>query len=114
MERIVNIHYIDKAAFLNVDIVDKNEEVLTFLESPSYDEVLEETRVRLKWMYPSDQVELVGRYDVRAGNKCRMKTLPIKSNLQWVHIRRLVHPWKSNRSKCLPLRWSRLLSFMLT
>ena len=37
MERIVNIRYIDKAAFLNVDIVDKNEEVLTFLESPSYE-----------------------------------------------------------------------------
>ncbi|KAE8773426.1 hypothetical protein D1007_54314 [Hordeum vulgare] len=40
MENIVNIHYVDKEAFMNVDIVDKYEEVLIFLESPSYEEVV--------------------------------------------------------------------------
>ena len=60
----MNIHYVDKEAFLNVDIVDKYEEVLIFLKSPTYEEVVEETRIRLKWVDPSDQVELVERYDV--------------------------------------------------
>ncbi|KAE8793417.1 hypothetical protein D1007_32001 [Hordeum vulgare] len=47
MDKIVNIHYVDKEAFMNVDIVDKYEEVLIFLESPTYEEVVEETRIRL-------------------------------------------------------------------
>ena len=86
----MNIHYVDKEAFLNVDIVDKYEEVLIFLESPSYEEIVEETRIRLKWVDPSDQVELVGRYDVGSAHKCRMKTMPIKSNLHWVAYKEVV------------------------
>lgn len=86
----MNVHYVDKAAFMNVDIVDKNEKVFAFLESPNYDEVVEETRIRLKWMDSSDQVELVGRYDVGTGHKCRMKTMPIKSNLQWSAYKEVV------------------------
>ncbi|KAE8811095.1 hypothetical protein D1007_12090 [Hordeum vulgare] len=43
MDKIVNIHYIDKEAFMNVDIVDKYEEMFTFLESPTYEEVVTET-----------------------------------------------------------------------
>ncbi|KAE8821418.1 hypothetical protein D1007_00561 [Hordeum vulgare] len=39
MDKIVNIHYVDKEAFMNVAIVDKYEEVLTFLDSPTYEEV---------------------------------------------------------------------------
>jgi hypothetical protein len=70
MDKIVNIHYVDKEAFMNVDIVDKYEEVLIFLESPSYKEIVEETRIRLKWVDPSDQVELVGGYDVGSAHKC--------------------------------------------
>ncbi|KAE8769196.1 hypothetical protein D1007_59223 [Hordeum vulgare] len=90
MDKIVNIHYVDKEAFMNVDIVDKYEEVLTFLDSPTYEEVVAETRIRLKWVDPSDQVELLGRYDVGSAHKCRMKTMPIKSNLHWVAYREVV------------------------
>ncbi|KAE8791542.1 hypothetical protein D1007_33998 [Hordeum vulgare] len=90
MDKIVNIHYVDKEAFMNVDIVDKYEEVLTFLDSPTYEEVVAETRIRLKWVDPSDQVELLGRYDVGSAHKCRMKTMPIKSNLHWVAYKEVV------------------------
>ncbi|KAE8790516.1 hypothetical protein D1007_35172 [Hordeum vulgare] len=79
MENIVNIHYFDKEAFMNVDIVEKYEEVMIFLESPSYDEVVEETHSRLKWVDASEQVELVGRYDVGSAQKSRMKTMPISA-----------------------------------
>ncbi|KAE8819335.1 hypothetical protein D1007_02836 [Hordeum vulgare] len=90
MDKIVNIHYVDKEAFMNVAIVDKYEEVLTFLDSPTYEEVVAETRIRLKWVDPSDQVELLGRYDVGSAHKCRMKTMPIKSNLHWVAYKEVV------------------------
>ncbi|KAE8811637.1 hypothetical protein D1007_11424 [Hordeum vulgare] len=90
MDKIVNIHYFDKEAFMNVDIVDKYEEVLIFLESPTYEEVVEETRIRLKWVDPSEQDELLGRYDVGSAHKCRMKTMPIKSNLHWVAYKDVV------------------------
>ncbi|KAE8804940.1 hypothetical protein D1007_18957 [Hordeum vulgare] len=90
MDKIVNIHYVDKEAFMNVDIVDKYEEVLTFLDSPTYEEVVAETRIRLKWVDPSDQVELLGRYDVGSAHKCRMKTMSIKSNLHWVAYKEAV------------------------
>ncbi|KAE8773664.1 hypothetical protein D1007_54067 [Hordeum vulgare] len=87
---IVNIHYVDKEAFMNVNIVDKYEEELIFLESPTYEEVVEETRIRLKWVDPSGQVELLGRYDVGSAHKCRMKTMCIKSNLHWVAYKEVV------------------------
>ncbi|KAE8792792.1 hypothetical protein D1007_32661 [Hordeum vulgare] len=90
MKKIVNIHYDDKEAFMNVDIVDKYEEVLTFFDSPTYEEVVVETRIRLKWVDPSDQVELLGRYDVGSAQKCRMKTMSIKSNLHWVAYKEVV------------------------
>ncbi|KAE8803162.1 hypothetical protein D1007_20931 [Hordeum vulgare] len=90
MDKIVNIHYVDKEVFMNVDIVDKYEEVLTFLDSPTYEEVAAETWIRLKWVDPSDQVELLGRYDVGSALKCRMKTMPIKSNLHWVAYKEAV------------------------
>ncbi|KAE8796101.1 hypothetical protein D1007_28959 [Hordeum vulgare] len=90
MDNIVNIHDVDKEAFMNVDIVDKYEEVLTFLESTTSEEVVAETWIRLKWVDPSDQVELLGRYDVGSAHKCRMKTMPIKSNLHWVAYKEAV------------------------
>ncbi|KAE8812913.1 hypothetical protein D1007_10008 [Hordeum vulgare] len=90
MDKVVNIHYVDKDAFMDVDIVDKYEEELIFLESPTYEEVVEETRIRLKWVDPSDQVELLGRYDVGSAHKCRMKTMRIKSNLHWVTYKEVV------------------------
>ncbi|KAE8806664.1 hypothetical protein D1007_17190 [Hordeum vulgare] len=90
MDKIVNIHYVDKEAFMNVAIVDKYEEVLTFLDSPTYEEVVTETQIRLKWVDPSDQVELLGRYDVGSAHKCRMKIMPIKSNLHWIAYKEAV------------------------
>ncbi|KAE8804500.1 hypothetical protein D1007_19539 [Hordeum vulgare] len=90
MKNIVNINYVDKEAFMNVDIIDKYEEVLIYLESPSYDEVVEETRTRLKWVDASDQVELVGIYNVGSAHKCRMKTMPIRSNLHWAAYKEVV------------------------
>ncbi|KAE8771621.1 hypothetical protein D1007_56476 [Hordeum vulgare] len=90
MDKIVNIHYVDKEAFMNVDIVDKYEEVLTFLDTPTYENVVTETLIRLKWVDPSDQVELLGRYDVGSAHKCRMKTMHIKSNLHWVAYKEAV------------------------
>ncbi|KAE8803900.1 hypothetical protein D1007_20160 [Hordeum vulgare] len=90
MDKIVNIHYVDKEAFMNVAIVDKYEEVLTFLDSPTYEEVVAETQISLKWVDPSDQVELLGRYDVGSAHKCRMKTMPIKSNFHWVAYKEAV------------------------
>ncbi|KAE8782065.1 hypothetical protein D1007_44581 [Hordeum vulgare] len=90
MDKIVNIHYVDKEAFMNIDIVDSYEEELIFLESPTSEEVVEETRIRLKWVDPSDQVELLRRYDVGTAHKCRMKTMCIKSNLHWVTYKEVV------------------------
>ncbi|KAE8784563.1 hypothetical protein D1007_41796 [Hordeum vulgare] len=90
MNKIVNIHYVDKEPFMNVDIVDNYEEELIFLESPTYEEAVEETQIRLKWVDPSDQVELLGRYDVGSAHKCRMKTMRIKSNLHWVAYKEVV------------------------
>ncbi|KAE8791746.1 hypothetical protein D1007_33805 [Hordeum vulgare] len=90
MDKIVNIHYVDKEAFMNVDIIDNYEEELIFLESTTYEEVVEEMRIRLKWVDPSDQVELLGRYDVGSAHKCRMKTMRINSNLHWVTYKEVV------------------------
>ncbi|KAE8813235.1 hypothetical protein D1007_09626 [Hordeum vulgare] len=90
IDKIVNIHYVDKEAFMNVDIVDNYEKELIFLKSHAYEEVVEETRIRLKWVDPSDQVELLGRYDVGSAHKCRMKTMRIKSNLHWFTYKEVV------------------------
>ncbi|KAE8774527.1 hypothetical protein D1007_53049 [Hordeum vulgare] len=90
MDKIMNIHYVDKEAFMNVDIVDNYDEELIFIESPTYEEVVEETRIRLKWVDPSDQVELSRRYDVWSAPKCRMKTMRIKYNLHWVTYKEVV------------------------
>ncbi|KAE8809123.1 hypothetical protein D1007_14301 [Hordeum vulgare] len=75
---------------MNVDIIDKYEQELIFLESPTYEEIVEETQIRLKWVDPSDQVELLGRNDVGSAHKCRMKTMCIKSNLHWVTYKEVV------------------------
>ncbi|KAE8781270.1 hypothetical protein D1007_45511 [Hordeum vulgare] len=75
---------------MNVDIVDKYEEVLILLESPSYDEVVEETHTILKWVDASEQVELVGRYDVGSAQRSRMKTMPIRSNSHLVAYKEVV------------------------
>ena len=90
MARIVNVHYVDKTSFMNAEIVVNEEEVLTFGASPSYEEVVEQIRIVLNWMDPSDQVELLGRYDVGSGQKSLMKKMPIKSDLQWGAYKEIV------------------------
>ena len=42
MGRLVNVHYLDKVAFMtnNADILDDNEKVIVFETSPNYDEVI--------------------------------------------------------------------------
>ena len=44
MSRIVNVHYVDKTSFMKPEIVDDEEEVLTFGASPSYEEVVQQIR----------------------------------------------------------------------
>ena len=63
--RIVNVHHVDKANFLkgNVDCVDNEEVVMVFVTTPTYVEVVKRVRMDLKWMDPSDDIELVGRYN---------------------------------------------------
>jgi len=90
MSRIVNVHYVDKTSFMKPEIVDDEEEVLTFGASPSYEEVVQQIRMVLNWMDPSDQVELIGRYDVGSGQKSLMKKMPIKSDLQWGAYKEIV------------------------
>jgi hypothetical protein len=89
MPRVVNVHYVEKEAFFsnNADYVDNNEEVMVFVSSPTYVEVVARVREVLKWMNSRDMVELEGRYDVGPGHKTRMKCL---SSARWTgrHIRR--------------------------
>ena len=47
MERIVNVHYVDKATFMNGKTFN-NEEVMSTI--PSYEEVLEQIWIVLNWM----------------------------------------------------------------
>ncbi|KAE8815597.1 protease 2 [Hordeum vulgare] len=82
MGRLVNVHYMDKEAFLTNN-ADADEEAIVFDTSPSYDDLVAKVRHVLEWMDPNDCVKLIGRYDVEVGAKSRLKTLPITSNLHW-------------------------------
>lgn len=82
MDRLVNVHYLDKVAFLSNN-EDKGEEPMVFETSPSYEEVVEKVRHVLEWMDPNDGVKLIGRYDVGVGAKSRLKSMPITSDLHW-------------------------------
>jgi hypothetical protein len=53
----------------NVKYVDNKEEVMVFVTSPTYVEVVAGVREVLKWMDLRDMVELEGRYDVGSGHK---------------------------------------------
>ena len=82
MERLVNVHYIDKEAFLSNN-ADTGEEPLVFDTSPSYEDVVAKVRQVLKWMDTNVDVKLIGRYDVGVGAKSRLKSMPITSDLHW-------------------------------
>jgi hypothetical protein len=92
MPRVVNVHYVEKEAFFsnNADYVDNNEEVMVFVTSPTYVEVVARVREVLKWMDSRDMVELEGRYDVGSGNKTRMKKMPIKCEVDWEAYQEMV------------------------
>ncbi|KAE8800756.1 hypothetical protein D1007_23760 [Hordeum vulgare] len=82
MERLVNVHYMNKEAFLSNN-VDTGEETIVFGISPSYDEVVAEVRHILEWMDPNDVVKLIVRYDVGVGVKSRLKSMSVTSDLHW-------------------------------
>ena len=84
MARIVNVHHVDYPAFEKGDAEygDPEEVVLVFGTSPTLAEVVEEVRKELKWMDESEDVELVGRYNVGFGH-IRWKTMSLNSELRW-------------------------------
>jgi hypothetical protein len=68
MVRIVHIHHVDKEAYLKGNIEpDPDELDLVFERTLTYAEVLEQVRIELKWMDPSDVVELEGRHNTGFG-----------------------------------------------
>ena len=78
----MNVHYLDKAAFMDGN-ADEGEEAMVFDTSPSYDDIVVKVRNILNWINPSDVVKLIGRYDVGVGVKSRLKRMPITSQLHW-------------------------------
>ena len=80
MARIVNVHHVDKDAFLRGNIEpDPFEFDLVFERSPTYAELLEQVRIDMNWMDPRDVVELEGRHNVGFGMHVRWKTMRINS-----------------------------------
>jgi hypothetical protein len=68
MARIVHVHHVDKEAYLKGNIEpDPDELDLVFERTPMYAEVLEQVRIELNWMDPSDVVELEGRHNAGFG-----------------------------------------------
>ena len=84
MARIVNVHHVDKDAFLRGNIEpDLHEFDLVFERSPTYAELLEGVRIDMNWMDPSHVVELEGRHNVGFGMHVRWKTMRINSEHRW-------------------------------
>ena len=84
MARIVNVHHVDKDAFLRGNIEsDPLEFDLVFERSPTYAELLEQVRIDMNWMDPRDVVELEGRHNVGFGMHVRWKTMRINSEQRW-------------------------------
>ena len=82
----------DKANFLkgNADCVDIEEVVMVFVTTPTYVEVVKRVRMDLKWMDPSDDIELVGRYNSGRGHHNRLKIMPVNSELNWSAYKEMV------------------------
>ena len=91
MARIVHVHHMDKEAFLRGNIEPDPDEIdLVFDRSPTYAEVLQQIRVDLNWMDPSDVVELEGRHNVGFGMHNRWKTMRISSEQRWFAYKEVV------------------------
>ena len=82
MDKLVNVHYLDKAAFMHGN-AGEGEEAMVFETSPSYDDIVVKVRNVLNWINPSDGVKLIRRYDVGVGVKSRLKSMHITSQLHW-------------------------------
>ncbi|KAE8779766.1 hypothetical protein D1007_47195 [Hordeum vulgare] len=82
MGRHVNVHYMDKEAFLTNN-ADADEEAIVYDTIPCYEELVAKVRHILEWMDPNDGVKLIGRYDFGVGAKSRLKSVPITSSLHW-------------------------------
>jgi hypothetical protein len=84
MARIVHVHHVDKLEYLKGNIEpDPGELDLVFERTPTYAEVLEQVRIELNWMNPSDVVELKGRHNARFGMHFRWKIMRINSKQRW-------------------------------
>ena len=81
MDRLVNVHHSDKATFMNG--IDKWEDPMVFDTSPCNEDVVVKVRSVLHWIDPSDEVKLIGRYDVRLGVNSQLKSMPTTSELHW-------------------------------
>ena len=91
MARIVNVHHVDKDAFLRGNIEpDLHEFDLVFERSPTYAELLEGVRIDMNWMDPRDVVELEGRHNVGFGMHVRWKTMRINSEHRWSAYKEVV------------------------
>jgi hypothetical protein len=73
-----------KEAYLKGNIEpDPDELDLLFERTPTYAEVLEQVRIELNWMYPSDIVELECRHNAGFGMHFYWKIMHINSEQRW-------------------------------
>ena len=103
MDKLVNVHYLDKAAFMNGN-ADEGEEAMVFDTSPSYEDVVLKVRSVLHCINPIGEVKLIGRYDVEVGGKSRLKSMPITSQLHWDVYKENLRDHKSSHLCYLPQR----------
>jgi hypothetical protein len=100
MARIMNVHHVDKAAFLkgNTECVHPEEAVVVFVTS----EVVERGRLDLRWMEPSDTCESIARYNAGFGHHTRLKIMPVDFELNWSSYKEIVAAPKISLSSYLP------------
>ena len=91
MARIVNVHHVDKGAFIKGNVeVDVEEVVMVFERSPTYAEVVERCKEELKWSHHNDVVESEGRHNVGFGLHLRWKIMRVNSELCWSAYKEVV------------------------
>src|ERR1041385_5114919 len=84
MARIVNVHHVDKGAFIKGNVeVDLEEIAMVFENIPTYAEVVERCKEELKWTHRNYVVELEGRHNVGFGLHLRWKIMRVNSKLCW-------------------------------
>ena len=57
--------------------------VMVFPTSPSLEEVVVDLQRRLNWMEESDEVDLIGRYNISYGQHIRWNIMPLDSEFHW-------------------------------